>query len=28
MRMVSETHGYRCLLEPEELTQKAKTKGQ
>jgi peptide/nickel transport system ATP-binding protein len=23
MRMVSETHGYRCLLEPEKLTQKA-----
>jgi peptide/nickel transport system ATP-binding protein len=23
MRMVSETHGYRCLLEPEKLTKKA-----
>jgi peptide/nickel transport system ATP-binding protein len=28
MRMVNETHGYRCLLGPEKLTQKAKTNGQ
>jgi peptide/nickel transport system ATP-binding protein len=28
MHMVNETHGYRCLLEPEKLTQKAKRNGQ
>ncbi len=28
MRMVNETHGYRCLLEPEKLTHKTKTNAQ
>jgi peptide/nickel transport system ATP-binding protein len=28
MRMVNETHGYRCLLEPEKLTQRSMVNGQ